>query len=406
MSEILFLAHRIPYPPDKGDKIRSYHLLRALAARHTVHLATFIDDPADWAHVPAVRRLCGEVKIRPLHRYLAMVRSSGALLTGDAISTAWYRDLGLRRWVRELARRRRLDGVMVFSSSMGPYADGLPLAPGAVRVMDFCDVDSDKWRQYAGSHRFPLRQVYAREARALGRIEVRTVAAFDVSLVISAAEERILRMSAGDCVDRLRIVPNGVDTDYFSPASPQPDPYDGQGSSTIVFTGAMDYHANVDGVQWFAHEVLPEVRRRATSATFAIVGSNPTPAVRALSKLPGVVVTGRVPDVRPYLAHAGVVIAPLRIARGVQNKVLEALAMAKPLVATDNAVQGIPGAAGPGVMVVNDAPAFADAVSKTLECQPDPTSNRAFVMANYSWSHHLDGVVSLFDCAAETSVAV
>jgi sugar transferase (PEP-CTERM/EpsH1 system associated) len=395
MSEILFLAHRIPYPPDKGDKIRSYHWLRALAERHTVHLGTFIDDPADWTHVEAVKRMCEETCIRALNPSVARFRSAAGFLRGEPLTLAYYDDRELRRWILELATRRPLAGIFVFSSSMAQYAEGLPLRNCAARVIDFCDVDSDKWRQYAATHRLPLKAVYAREARTLAMAEARYVREFDASIVISEVEAQILRGIAGGDPRRVQVVTNGVDIEYFDPARQAPNPFP-VGSRPIVFTGAMDYQANVDGVQWFAREVLPKVKLREPSAVFVIVGSNPLPKVRALAAQPSVIVTGRVPDVRPYLAHAGVVVAPLRIARGLQNKVLEALAMARPVVATENAIQGIPDARRAGVRIAQGPDAMVDAILAILGAGEGGQPGRDFVQRRYGWDASLSVVTALF----------
>lgn len=284
----------------------------------------------------------------------------------------------------------------MFSSSMGQYGENLPLREGGARVMDFCDVDSDKWQQYSNSHGFPLRLVYAREARLLSQIEARFVSEFDATLVISDMEEKILRGVIGGASERLRVVPNGVDTGYFDPSLSFASPFSG-GALPIVFTGAMDYHANVDGVRWFATAILPAIQRRNPAAVFVVVGSNPSAEVRALAARPGIVVTGRVADVRPYLGHAAVVVAPLRIARGVQNKVLEALAMARPVVATENAVQGIPGIAQASAAVTSDPVRFADAVAERLSGPSECSPSRAFVMDNFDWTRHLAGVASIFE---------
>ena len=406
MSELLFLAHRIPYPPDKGDKIRSYHLLKALAAEHTVHVGTFVDDPADWAHVEAVQRLCkGETCLRPLNPKWSRLRSATGFLNGSPLTLAYYRDRTLARWIRDLSQRRPLAGVFAFSSSMGQYAEQAGLPAGAPRVMDFCDVDSDKWRQYAANHGQPLKLVYAREARRLAQLERRYQRRFDATLVISAAEARVLREATGEASDRVKVVPNGVDTDYFDPAATYADPLPGH-TPKVVFTGAMDYHANVDGVRWFAQDVLPAIRRARPGATFVVVGSNPSPEVRALAVEPGVIVTGRVPDVRPYLAHATVVVAPLRIARGVQNKVLEALAMARPVVATDNALQGIPAAVEAGVAVANDPASIVQAVIGRLGSHIDGSTGRHFVQSRFGWAAQLQAVASLFRHGSDASTGM
>jgi sugar transferase (PEP-CTERM/EpsH1 system associated) len=263
------------------------------------------------------------------------------------------------------------------------------------RVIDFCDVDSDKWRQFAAAHARPARWVYAREARLLEACERRAALEFDATLVSAEAEAALLRRIAPQAAARVRVLANGVDAARFDPAAVWPNPYPA-GCRPVVFTGAMDYYANIDAVRWFADAVLAQVRAAVPQALFAIVGSNPTAAVRALARPDAVLVTGWVEDVRPYLAHAAVVVAPLRIARGVQNKVLEALAMARPLVATTNAVQGIPGAADAGVQVRDDAGTFGTAVIDGLRADPQlATAGRRLVLERYAWQTQVDVVADL-----------
>ena len=364
MSEILFLAHRIPYPPNKGDKIRSWHLLKGLADRFNVHVGTFVDDPEDWQHVDKLREVCGEVCVRPLDPRAGRLRSLAGLVQGRALTIDYYRDAKLSDWARELAGKRPLAGVFVFSSSMAQYAEHLALAPGVPRVLDLCDVDSDKWRQYASSRPWPLSWLYEREARLLEQAERRYAGHFDWTLVSAEVEAGLMRRIAPEATSRIRVLPNGVDTDYFDPGRDWPTPFP-PGVRPVVFTGAMDYHPNVDAVQWYVAEVLPKVRALLPQASFWIVGSNPTDDVRSLESGTTVRVTGRVPDIRPYLAHAAVVVAPLRIARGVQNKVLEAMAMARPVVATPEAAQGLAHSRG-ALTIGTDAQSLADAVLKVL----------------------------------------
>ena len=395
MSEILFLAHRVPYPPSKGDKIRSWHLLSGLARRCTVHLGAFVDDPADWARLDALRAVCGELCLRPLSRRRALVRGLIGIARGAALTTGYYRDGVLREWTRGLARRRRLDAVFAFSSSMAQYVLAPELPIDGPRVMDFCDIDSDKWRQYATAHAGPARWIYAREARLLEACERRAALEFDATLVSAEPEAALLRRIVPQAGDRVRVLANGVDAARFDPAVASPNPYPA-GCLPVVFTGAMDYYANIDAVRWFADAILAQVRAAVPQALFAIVGSNPAASVRALARPGAVLVTGWVEDVRPYLAHAAVVVAPLRIARGVQNKVLEALAMARPLVATPNAIQGIPGAAQAGVRVRDDAGTFASAVIGELRADPQPaTDGRRLVLERYAWQTQVDVVADL-----------
>ena len=395
MTEILFLAHRIPYPPTKGDKIRSWHLLAGLAERCTVHLGAFVDDPADWAHVDALRAVCGELSLWPISRRAALLRSLRGLVTGDPLTTGFYRHRGLRDWALALAAGRRLDAVFVYSSSMAQYAAGLALPAGAPRVIDLCDVDSDKWRQFATSHAAPARWVYAREARLLEGCERQAALDFDAALVSAEPEAVLLRRIVPDATARIRVLANGVDSSFFDPSGTWPNPFPA-GTRPVVFTGAMDYFANIDAVRWFAEAAFPAVRAVVPDALFAIVGSNPAPQVEALARRGAILVTGRVPDVRPYLAHASAVVAPLRIARGVQNKVLEAMAMSRPVVATSNAVQGIPGAAQAGVIVRDGSAEMATAVADALTRNAgNVPASRRFVEDRHGWRSQVEALASL-----------
>jgi len=395
MSEILFLSHRVPYPPTKGDKIRSWHLLSGLARRCTVHLGAFVDDPADWSDLDGLRAVCGELCLRPIARGAALARGMTGLLHGAPLTIGYYRDRALGDWVRALAARRRIDAVFVYSSSMAQYAAGSALAVDGPRVIDFCDVDSDKWRQYADSHTPPVSWIYAREARLLERCERRATLAFDAALVSAEPEAMLLRRIVPEAAGRVRVLTNGVDASYFDPSGSWPNPYP-VGRRPVVFTGAMDYHANIDAVRWFGEAALPSIRAAMPDAVFAIVGSNPAPQVRAMARADGVLVTGRVADIRPYLAHAAVVVAPLRIARGVQNKVLEALAMARPVVATANAVQGIPGASQAGVCVRDEGEGLAAAVIERLaQGAPSAADGRRLVLERYAWQTQVDAVAEL-----------
>jgi len=337
MQALLFLCHRLPYPPNKGDKIRSYHLLRYLAEKYRVYLGTFVDDPTDWVHVPAVKALCTETCIRPLRPGLARIRSLVAFGQLMPLTAAYYRDKLMQRWVDGIISNGKAKIALAFSSGMAPF---LMQADRVRRIMDFVDVDSDKWRQYAGSHHGLARMVYRREAHYLADYERQIATKFDACIFVSGSEARFFGNQVLALASKVHGIPNGVDTEYWDPARVYPNPY-GKGERTIVFVGAMDYWSNVEGAQWFAQDVWPQIHRKLPDARFYIVGSNPSRAVRALTSIDGIVVTGSVKDVRPYLAHAHTVVAPLRIARGIQNKVLEALAMAKVLLATPQAYEGI-----------------------------------------------------------------
>jgi len=397
MNDLLYLAHRIPYPPDKGDKIRSFHILQSLARRYRVHLGTFLDDPADTRYIDELRRYCASLEVVPLRRVAATLRSSSALLRARPLTFSYYGDRRLHSWVSRVLATAAPRVGLAFSSPMEQY---LP-APGngMRRLIDLVDVDSDKWHQYSKRARGPMRWIYAREARLLAEAERSIVRDADASVVVSGMERELLIQGDARLGRKVFTIPNGVDAAYFDPACAYDNPFRGD-ELPVVFTGAMDYWANVDAVTWFVREVLPAVRRDHDQTRFYIVGSNPTRAVHDLDAEPGVHVTGRVPDVRPYLAHAALAVAPLRLARGVQNKVLEAMAMAKVVVVTPAALRGIAASAPPGVVVRDDPGDFADAVKQVLgsaERQRMGAAARQFVLQEFSWSRSMDALCALIE---------
>ena len=397
MEDLLLLIHRIPYPPNKGDKIRSYHLLKHLARDYRVHLATFVDDADDWQHVPTVEKMCASSHFASLNPTLARVRSLGALVKNRSLSLDYYRDAGLERWVDQTVAAHKIERVLVFSSAMAQYADKYP---NARRVVDFCDVDSDKWRQYADKKSWPMSWLYRHEARQLLSYERQVAREYDASLFVSAPEADLFRQLAPESDARIGFFSNGVDTDYFSPEAAGASPFK-EGERAIVFTGAMDYWPNVDAVQWFAADVMPLLRSRFPDLTFYIVGARPAPAVQELGKQANIVVTGTVPDVRPYIAHARAAVAPLRIARGIQNKVLEAMAMATPVVVSPQALEGIEAEPGRELVLAQDATGFADAVASLLGRADNAMglAARARVERKYSWPSNLACIGERLECS-------
>ncbi|WP_229489091.1 TIGR03087 family PEP-CTERM/XrtA system glycosyltransferase [Pseudoduganella namucuonensis] len=389
-EDILLLVHRIPYPPNKGDKIRSYHILKHLARSHRVHLATFVDDADDWQHVPLVEKLCASSHFARLNPKLARVRSLGALLANRSLSLDYYRDGGLRDWVAAAMREHGIGRILVFSSAMAQYADDYPRAH---RVVDFVDVDSEKWREYAENKPWPASLLYRHEAKQLLRYERHVAASSAASLFVSAPEAALFAGLAPESAARIGYFNNGVDTAYFSPEHAHASPY-AAGERAIVFTGAMDYWPNVDAARWFTAEALPRVQQACPGVRFYIVGARPSAAVQALARPDSVIVTGTVPDVRPYLAHAELSVAPLRVARGIQNKVLEAMAMAKACVVSPQALEGIDAAPGSELLLADGAAAFADTVISQLRAG-DPAigaAARARVLARYSWQTNLASI--------------
>ena len=399
MRDLLYLAHRIPYPPDKGDKVRSFQEVQHLARSFRVHLGTFVDDPHDWAHVVHLREYCGETHFARLDPPLARLRSLSGLLRGEALSLAYYRDAGLAHWVREMLRAYPIRHCLIYSSPMAQY---LRHSPQLVRVADFVDVDSEKWRQYAAARAWPLSWVYARESRTLAAFEREIAREFDATLLVTSQEAQVLRAMAPESALRIGHVDSGVDAEYFSPMRAYDNPHPAR-TQPIVFTGSMDYWPNVDAVRWFATEIFPAVRARHTQAHFCIVGARPSANVRKLATLDGVVVTGSVPDVRPYLAHARLAVAPLRFARGLQNKILEAMAMARTVVASPEGATGITARAGEELLVASGPGAFADTVSRYLTSDARHAvgaAARARVLADYSWRTNLGRLDDLLAAGA------
>ena len=369
MRDILFLAHRLPFPPDRGDKIRSFHILKHLAARARVHLVAFADTPADRDPAPEFRRLLASCTIVPRTKPRARALVE-ALALGRPVSLTAFADPRIAAAVE----RHQDMATYVFSGQMAQYV-------AAPDVMDFVDVDSAKFAAFAGVGLGAMRWLMRREARLLGRFEREAAARAGASVFVSEAEAALF---GGE---RTCAIENGIDTHHFDPAASF-DRLPGGEGPLLVFTGQMDYRPNIDAVVAFSREALPLIRRRHLSARFAIVGRAPTTAVRALAELPGVTVTGEVADVRPWLAAADVCVAPLQLARGVQNKVLEAMAMARPVVASPAAAEGIDHACT--VRVAEDsAGAIDDLLADAAAARSMGEGARAQVIRRYAWDARL-----------------
>ncbi|MDQ8021876.1 MAG: TIGR03087 family PEP-CTERM/XrtA system glycosyltransferase [Moraxellaceae bacterium] len=386
---LLYLVHRIPYPPNKGDKVRSFNLLRHLSRRWRVYLGTFVDHPDDWQHVPALSEWCVESRVEGLQPRTAKLLSLRGLLGGEALTLPYYRNRRMQRWVADVVAREGIRHTVVFSSSMAQYVAD---QPALRRVVDFCDVDSAKWTRYAADHKGAMAWLYRREGRLLADFERRIGEAVDASVLATEAEAELFRSVAPAASSRTHAISNGVNAEFFAPEAGRSSPYE-SGEQAVVFTGAMDYWPNIDAVCWFARDIWPVLRTRFPQARFYAVGMNPSEEVRALAELPGVIVTGTVPDVRPYVQHAAAVVAPLRIARGVQNKILEAMAMGRPVVAARTCAQGLDARAGEDLLLADSVDDYVDAVSACLDGRRDTAElgrhARARVLASYSWDAHL-----------------
>jgi sugar transferase (PEP-CTERM/EpsH1 system associated) len=369
---ILFLSQRVPYPPNRGDKITTWRLVERMARSHEVAIVAFAQGASELEAADALRAKGFEVAtFAPRPRWSA----ARALLSSRPLTLHVYGSRGLEA---EVARRcQEVDLAYAYSSSMGAFFlnESLP------RVMHFAELDSDKWRQYAERTRFPFSLVYRREYRTLRTFETELAHAVDENVFCTPLEERIFRREIPGA--SALVMRNGVDLQHHSPQGWTPEP------GHLVFVGVMDYYPNVEGVLWFCDRILPRIRERVPGARLSIVGSHPVPTIRKLSTRAGIEVTGFVDDPRDWLRRAAVSVAPLRIARGIQNKVLEAMAMGLPVVGTTSATQGVDGEAGRDYLVADSEDGQVEAVCDLLR-HPATARElggraRAFVEAHYDW---------------------
>jgi sugar transferase (PEP-CTERM/EpsH1 system associated) len=382
---LLYLVHRLPYPPDKGDRIRSYHLLRYLARRANVYLACLADEPVAPEATAALKGLCVRLAVVPLAGWVRWLRAPGSLLSGRTITEGVFHSPALVEILREWAGEVRFHVSLASASSMVSYQrlDELRQVPA---VVDLMDVDSQKWLDYADSERGLRGRVYRTESQRLRELEQTLPTwARAVTLVSDAEADLFRRFCAWEGV---HAVTNGVDLEFFRPADPPP-PEDG-----CVFVGALDYRPNVDAACWFSEHVWPLIRRRHREARLRLVGRQPVPAVTRLAKVAGVEVVGQVPDVRQYVAGAAVAVVPLRIARGIQNKVLEAMAMAKPVVASPQGLAGLGHHLDLPALTASDRNEWVEHVVRLLDNpglrQQLGAAGRAYVEAYHDWDRCLE----------------
>lgn len=467
---ILYLAHRIPYPPNKGDKIRSFHEIKYLSTHHDIYLACLADDPADLSYAKELESFCKTVDVVSINPQKQKVKSLFVLPTEKPLSVAYFYSKQLQQIIDHRLSTMSYDAIICFSSSMAEYVfrtknvltcervnvstlkrsaaafvqNGSNILDGSNRsnasnrshtsnvsnnsngrdysqpathnpqlIMDFVDVDSDKWRQYSRYARWPFSWIYRLESRRLAAYEKRAADFFHHSIFVSKKEANLFcRQSPG--VRGVLTVPNGVDFTYFnSNASNDSSNSNASSNSNIsnvkppvlLFTGAMDYYANVDGVVWFSKEILPRLMEQFPSLTFYIVGRNPAAEVKAL-KNDHIKVTGYVEDIRPFYEMATIYAAPLRIARGIQNKILEAMAMARPVVVTSRAFEGIEAIPEKDLLIADSKVEFIEKIGMLLKDEERrksiAASARQIIEKNYSWELSMEALERLI-CEPVTS---
>lgn len=390
LTNVLFLAHRVPYPPDKGDRIRTFNILRFLSQRARVHLACLADEPVPEEIELALGRYCERVAIVQVGGWSRWFRTGYSLVRGGTASEGAFHVPQLwtilRRWADEI----RFDVSLASASSIATYLR-LPELREVPAVLDFIDVDSQKWFDYAASCRGPRAWLYRTEGRRLRRLEQTISSWASAVTLVGEAEVDIYRQFCPD--GPVHAISNGVDLDYFRPVPPAESASNRLEASSCVFVGALDYYPNVEACLWFCRDVWPEVHRRRPEAKFYLVGRRPSPALRRLAALPGVELVGQVPDVRPYGLRASITIVPLRIARGVQNKVLESLAMARATIVSPQTLAGLN--AQPGVHLLQ-ASSPEEWLQTILTLFDDPAlrrrlgeAGRRYVEEHHSWEHCL-----------------
>lgn len=389
---ILYICHRIPYPPNKGDKIRAFHQLQALAARHEVDLFTLADHSVEPVHESVLREYCQRITVRRLNPRWAKLRTLPSLFTETPLTLPYFYSKELSAEIRKAVHERSYNRIFVYCSAMAQYVEWVERIP---MVMDLVDVDSDKWTQYAAVARFPFSVIYRREGFRLEAYEREICERFSSVLVSTEREAQLLRRIAP--MAPVQVIPNGVDTDFFR----RPAASTEWTAPTIVFTGDMSYFPNEQAVTFFALEVLPVILRSVPNAKFLIVGRDPSQNVRRLEQIEGVEVTGFVADVRTYLAKAQVAVAPFSIAAGIQNKILEAMAYGLPVVATSRAVQGLLKAVAEIVETGNSAEELAAKTVRLLSdsqlAQAKGMEGRRRVTAEYTWKRTHECVLQLLE---------
>jgi len=395
MNSILYLVHRLPYPPNKGDKITSFNLLKYLSKRYSVYLACFVDDKADLEHVEYVKSFCKDACIVELNPKSAKLFSVRGLLTGEPLSLPYYRNQKIQAWVDDTLKEQLIDSTLIFSGVMAQYVTG-KLTADVKSVLDLEDVDSDKWRLYAKDHAWPMSWIYRREADKLLAFESAMANEFDSTVFVSKDEADFFKELVPNVADKVMHRTQGVDSTYFDSTLDYENPYK-KSDRVIVFTGAMDYWPNINAAVWFANTIFPKIKAQNNDACFYIVGMSPSEEVKALAKLSGVFVTGGVPDVRPYIRYGEFSVVPLRLARGIQNKVLEAMAMGKPVLATSNALQGIQEYSGFSPLVADDEAQMIEGALALLSgtVKQDVSFGRNCVLEHYNWDTNLRRIEEL-----------
>ena len=345
-------------------------------AGHEVTVASLARSPEEAREGRGIAPFCAHYEMAEVSNPVQAARMIARLPTPIPSSMGYFYSPLLARRVRELLARERFDLIFVHCSSVAPYVAAVR---GIPKILDFGDMDSQKWLEYAHYKPFPLSAGYRLEGVKLQRTEKRLARQFDMCTATTRAEWETLEGYGLNLASDW--FPNGVDSEYFAPASA---PYE---AGTICFVGRMDYYPNQECMFDFCANALPLLRARRPDVKLLIVGADPSPAVRKLSELPGITVTGSVPDVRPYVLGSALMVAPLNIARGTQNKILEAMAMGVPVVTSSVAAGGVDAVAQEHFLVAGNYQEYVQAILRILD---DPAERGRLAIAGRErmLSHH------------------
>ena len=408
---VLMLTHRLPYPPDRGDRIRSYHMIQELAKHFDLAIACTSDEPVWLQHHQLLSTIAKRVAIQPISLHMSKIKSLHAMVTGKTITANYYYRQALADTIIQWHDESPFDVILTFCTGMIQYArllidhakthgqsnqhqsQDLANANPIRHIVDLVDVDSLKWLSYAKHSWIPMRWVYKTESRRLRKIEAGRFDHFDAVTVVSPAEADAYKEKVGHH-EGLTVVGNGVDLDYFSPL-PSTE------SKTIVFVGVLNYKPNIDGIVWFVQYIFEPLRKHISDAKLMVVGRHPTPQVEELANEPGVEIVGSVPDVRTYLREAAAVIAPMQIARGIQNKVLEAMACCRAVVCSSQAAEGLHAVSGEHLLIAQEPTQWIEHLQRVLTDDDLrhqlESAARQHVEKHYSWQQRLEPMINLLN---------
>ena len=398
---ILFLSHRFPYPPTFGSKVRAFNVIRHLAQEHEVSVLSLVRSDAEAKEARGIAPFCADHRAIRVHNVVQAAKIALTLASTVTASEAFFQSGALQREVDRQLASASFDLIFAHCSAVGRYIEHVEVPT----LMDFCDVDSRKWLDYLAFKRWPMTLGYRWEAWRMAAAERRIAKSVDAVTVATRGE--VAALAEAGVTERVDWFPNGVDVDYFTPAS---QPYD---SDLITFVGRMDYFPNVQCMVDFCTEVWPLLRRARPALRLQIVGAAPTAPVLALARLDGVTVTGSVPDVRPFVQNSALTITPLKIARGTQNKILESMAMEVPVISSRVAASGVDAVAGEHLLATDGAAETCDAILRVLG---DPAerarlakAGRARVLSHHAWPNamkRLDGIIERCVRRAPSPVAL